>query len=117
MRARVHVFKRRALVTLLVFSFFLSISAGIPADAKTRKPSVAEINEAKQKEAEKKATREAEKKAKREAWPPSLPPLPGLPPSPLRDTTANKDEQVCTSIARSMLCFPRRTSPESEQRA
>ena len=55
MRARVHVLKRRVLATLLVLNTFLALSAGIPADAKTRKPSVAEINEAKQKEAEKKA--------------------------------------------------------------
>lgn len=52
---RVPVFTKRALSVVLTCSLFLPLSSAIQADAKTRKPSVTEINEAKQREAEKKA--------------------------------------------------------------
>lgn len=52
---RMPVFTKRALSVILTCSLFLPLSSAIQADAKTRKPSVAEINEAKQREAEKKA--------------------------------------------------------------
>lgn len=55
MRARVHVFARRALSVVLASALFLPLNVSISADAKTRKPTIAEINEAKKKEAEKKA--------------------------------------------------------------
>jgi cell wall-associated NlpC family hydrolase len=61
MRARVHVFARRALSVLLVSTLFLPHTFLVAADAKTRKPSIAEINEAKKKEAEKKAAAERAK--------------------------------------------------------
>lgn len=61
MRARVHVFARRALSVLLVSTLFLPLTVSVSADAKTRKPSIAEINEAKKKEAEKKAAAERAK--------------------------------------------------------
>ena len=52
------VFTRRALSIALACAVFLPLNSAIQttsADAKTRKPSIAEINEAKKKEAEKKA--------------------------------------------------------------
>ena len=52
---RMPVFTKRALSVILTCSLLLPLSTAIQADAKTRKPSVAEINEAKQREAEKKA--------------------------------------------------------------
>jgi len=61
MRASVPVFTRRALAIALAFSVFTPITlvnlavVTTSAQAKTRKPSIAEINEAKKKEAEKKA--------------------------------------------------------------
>ena len=58
MRARVHVFIKRALSVVLSLTLLATInfSAHITsAEAKTRKPTIAEINEAKKKEAEKKA--------------------------------------------------------------
>ena len=55
MRASVHVFTKRALALLLVSTLFLPSAMATQALGKTRKPSIAEINDAKQKEAEKKA--------------------------------------------------------------
>lgn len=55
MRAREHVFTKRAFTGLLAIALFIPLATSISAEAKTRKPSIAEINAAKQKEAEKKA--------------------------------------------------------------
>ena len=55
MRARVHVLAKRAFASLLAIAIFLPLTSAISAEAKTRKPSIEEINAAKQKEAEKKA--------------------------------------------------------------
>jgi membrane protein insertase Oxa1/YidC/SpoIIIJ len=61
MRASLPVFTRRALAIVLTLSVFTPITlvnqavVTSSAEAKTRKPSIAEINEAKKKEAEKKA--------------------------------------------------------------
>ena len=64
MRARVHVFGKRALSLILVSALFLPVAFANQALSKTRKPSIAEINEAKKKEAEKRA--KAEQKQKEE---------------------------------------------------
>ena len=55
MRVSVHVFTKRALALLLVSTLFLPSAMATQALGKTRKPSIAEINDAKKKEAEKKA--------------------------------------------------------------
>ena len=57
MRVRVHVLQKRALSSLLSLTLLTTLSLTAPltsADAKTRKPSIAEINDAKAKEAAKK---------------------------------------------------------------
>ncbi len=55
------VFQKRALSVALAAALILPIITVAPADARTRKPSIAEINEAKKKEAAKKAAAEKAK--------------------------------------------------------
>jgi len=55
------VFAKRALSIALVTALILPVVTSAAADARTRKPSIAEINEAKKKEAEKKAAAERAK--------------------------------------------------------
>lgn len=64
MKVRVHVSLKRALSVLLSLTLLVTINLSAhltSAEAKTRKPTIAEINEAKSKEAEKKAAAERAK--------------------------------------------------------
>ena len=50
-----HVFAKRAFTVMVAIALLSTLSLQVQADAKTRKPSIAEINDAKAKEAQKKA--------------------------------------------------------------
>ena len=67
MRASVHVSVRRAFSVLLASALFLPLNVSISADARTRKPTIAEINEAKKREAERKAAADRAKAQLNEA--------------------------------------------------